>query len=147
MAEDRTPRDLDTRNDEMRAQSWTPPSMLPDPRPQPGWHHRWVRKDILGEADKSSMGKRAREGYKPVDLSEYPELQLGDSGIAEVGGLILCRIPEEVYLSRREYYDQKNQQQVASVEANLMRESDPRMPLSRPETHTRQSFGRAPSDS
>lgn len=146
MAEERTPREIETRSDDMRAQSWTPPSMLPDPSPREGWHHRWIRKDILGEADKSSMGKRAREGYVPVDLSEYPELMLGDSGQAEVGGLILCKIPEEVYLARSQYFNEKNGLQLASVEANLMRESDPRMPLSKPESHTRQSFGRGPVD-
>ena len=50
-------------------------------------------------------------------------------GNIEVGGLLLCRIPEEFLKQRDEYYAQQNKAQMESVDNNFMKNSDPRMPL------------------
>ena len=63
----------------------------------------------------------------------YPELMLHAStegrfkGNIEVGGLLLCRIPEEFLKQREAYYAEQNKAQVESVDNNFMRENDPRM--------------------
>ena len=35
--QERTPRSLESREDSERTKPWTPPNMLPDPNPQPGY--------------------------------------------------------------------------------------------------------------
>ena len=50
-------------------------------------------------------------------------------GNIEVGGLLLCRIPDEFLEQRTAYYAKQNQAQMDSVDNNFLRESDPRMPL------------------
>ena len=42
---------------------------------------------------------------------------------------MLCRAPEELVQERDEYYQQQTDAQMRSVDNNLMRESDPRMPI------------------
>jgi hypothetical protein len=50
-------------------------------------------------------------------------------GNIEVGGLLLCRIPEEFMDQRAAYYDKQNKAQVESVDNSFLRQSDARMPL------------------
>ena len=47
----------------------------------------------------------------------------------EVGGLLLCKIPEEFMDQRANYYANLTNQQADAVDNNLMRQSDSRMPL------------------
>lgn len=131
----RTPREQQTREAEARVQPWAPPQLLPDPKPQAGWRFRWVRASLLGEADPMNFSVRSREGWEPVKASDHPELKLlADRGskIAdsiEIGGLVLCKAPEEVMEARQKYYEQAAQQQSQSVDNTFLREQDPRMPL------------------
>ena len=46
-----------------------------------------------------------------------------------MGGLMLCKAPVELVAQRNAYYRQHAHQQIESVDNNLMRENDPRMPL------------------
>ena len=46
-----------------------------------------------------------------------------------IGGLMLCKAPVELSEERNEHYEQQNDAQIHSVDNNLMRENDPRMPL------------------
>ena len=48
-----------------------------------------------------------------------------------VGGLILAKVPEETAKSRNDYFAQQAQTAIDGVDQNLMRESDPRMPLNK----------------
>jgi len=57
-----------------------------------------------------------------------------------VGGLLLCRIPEEFLQQRMKYYSDQNKAQMDSVDNNFLRESDPRMPLFS-EKKTKVTFG------
>ena len=142
----RLARELDNRQVMARPQAWRPPETLPSPDPRPGWTHRWVRTATAGTADPSNISSKLREGYEPCKAEDYPELMMHAStegrfkGSIEVGGLLLCRIPEEFLKQRMEYYSNQNKAQMESVDNNFLRESDPRMPLFS-EKKTKVTFG------
>ena len=46
-----------------------------------------------------------------------------------MGGLMLCKAPVEMVEERNAYYKNQADSQIRSVDNNLMRENDPRMPL------------------
>ena len=150
--DDRTQRELETREHEFRPTSWAPPSILPDPKPEPGYVFRWIRTSMMNAADNTNVSKQFREGYVPCRAEDHPELMLAADpnsrfkGNIEVGGLLLCKIPQEVVRQRAVYYGNMAQQQMESVDNNLMRESDPRMPVLRPERSSRTTFGRGPRE-
>jgi hypothetical protein len=50
-------------------------------------------------------------------------------GSVEVGGLVLCKTPIEFVEQRNAYYSKQAEGQLQSVDNNLMRQNDPRMPL------------------
>ena len=144
--QNRLARELDTRTVTQRPTAWRAPETLPTPDPRPGFKHRWVRTAIMGQADASNISSKLREGYEPCKAEDYPELMLHAStegrfkGNIEVGGLLLCRIPEEFMEQRAEYYAQQNKAQVESVDNNFLRQSDARMPLFS-EKQSKVSFG------
>lgn len=131
MAETRTPRDLTMREKTTRP-VYRPPSALPDPTPAPGWVYRWIATHVLGQADPTNVSKKLREGWEPVKAADHPELRLlgnDKTGNVEIGGLMLCKMPEENARARDAYYDNQNRAQVESVDNHFMRNNDPRMPL------------------
>jgi hypothetical protein len=134
-SQNRLVRELDSRESFSRPTAWRPPETLPSPDPRPGWTHRWVRISMMGQADPSNTSSKLREGYEPCKADEYPELLVHAStegrfkGNVEVGGLLLCRIPEEFLKQRDAYYANQNKAQMESVDNNFLRDSDPRMPL------------------
>jgi hypothetical protein len=137
------------RKDEARpTDSWLPQSSLPVPAPREGWVHRWVRTSSLGRSDNTNVSRMMREGWVPVEAKDYPELQiLSDhnsqfKGNIEVGGLLLCKAPEETMKARQRYYQELSDKQILGVDNSFLREGDPRMPLLAPERSTRTSFGR-----
>jgi hypothetical protein len=144
--QNRTAREADTRQVMQRPEAWRPPEVLPSPDPRPGWAHRWVRTSTMGTADPSNISSKLREGYEPCKAEEYPELMMHATtegrfkGNIEVGGLLLCRIPDEFLKQRMEYYSKQNKAQMDSVDNNFLRESDPRMPLFS-EKKTKVTFG------
>jgi hypothetical protein len=131
----RKPRELETRETTyFRPESWSAPEALPMPNFRPGWGHRYCRISTLGTADPQNISSKLREGYEPVKADEYPELMMHAvvdgrfKGGIEIGGLILCRIPEEFLKQRNEYYAKQNKVQMESVDQSFMRESHPNMP-------------------
>ena len=131
MAENRTPRDLVSREKSARA-VYVPPSALPDPTPEPGYVYRWVATHIMGQAEPTNVSKKMREGWEPVKAVDHPELMLlgnAATGNVEIGGLMLCKMPKELAESRDEYYAKQAQAQMDSVDNHFMRNNDPRMPL------------------
>jgi hypothetical protein len=46
-----------------------------------------------------------------------------------IGGLMLCKAPKELVEERTDYFTKQSRAQISSVDNNLMRENDPRMPL------------------
>jgi hypothetical protein len=144
--QNRTAREADTRQVMQRPEAWRPPEALPSPDNRPGWSHRWVRISTMGTADPSNISSKLREGYEPCKAEDYPELMMHATtegrfkGNVEVGGLLLCRIPEEFLKQRMDYYSNQNKAQMESVDNNFLRESDPRMPLFS-EKKTKVTFG------
>jgi hypothetical protein len=131
MAENRTPRDLESRAKTARA-VYVPPTNLPDPTPEPGYLYRWVATHILGQAEHTNVSRKMREGWEPVKAVDHPELMLlgnEKTGNVEIGGLMLCKMPIEQARARDEYYSKQAQDQMNSVDNHFMRNNDPRMPL------------------
>jgi hypothetical protein len=116
-------------------EAWAPPELLPTPDPEPGFAFRWVRVSTLNTADPLNISAKRREGWEPVKASEHPELQYhidSDSNTKDVvviGGLMLCKTPVEFVQQRNAYYQKQANDQMTAVDNNLMRQSDPRMPL------------------
>jgi hypothetical protein len=139
--------DRETREMSEREKSWAPPSLLPEPTPVDGYVYRWIRTATLGEADNTNVSQRFREGWEPVPVEDHPEMQILTDhnsrfeGSIEVGGLLLCRTAEENMKQRDQYYANKTKQQIDAVDQSYLRESDPRMPVLRPENTTRVGFG------
>jgi len=132
----RKPRETETREvQSYRPESWRPPEVLPMPDARPGWIHRYVRISMMGTADPANISSKFREGYEPVRAEDYPEMMMHATqegrfkGNIEVGGLLLCRIPEEFLKQREAYYANQNKSQMESVDNTFMKNNDPRMPL------------------
>ena len=150
MTDERTPRDVNERDSDVRpCDSWSPASVIPDPTPQDGWVFRWVRTSILGHSDATHTSRMFREGWEAVKAEDHPELKLESDmgskfkGNIEVGGLLLCKAPEEKMKARSKHFQEVAANQMESVDNNYLRENDPRMPLLDPERSTRTTFGRS----
>jgi|TARA_R100001015_G_C4610392_1_gene165758 hypothetical protein len=146
MAENRLDRKLETREKTTRKRAWTRPEVLPSPTPEEGYVFRWIRVSSRGTTDATNVSSKLREGWEPVKAVDHPEITLvtveqerfADNVV--MGGLMLCKAPEEMVEERSEYYEDQTQSQMASVDNNLMRESDPRMPIFN-DRKTKVSFG------
>jgi hypothetical protein len=147
MAEqNRIKRELESRALTERPKRWMPPELLPEPDKQAGYDYRWIRVSMLGKQDGRNVSTKIREGWEPVKLQEQPQFKLltdpttrFEDGI-EIGGLLLCKTPEEFVEQRKDYYANQNQLQAEAVDNNLMRQSDPRMPIFK-ERKSSTSFG------
>ena len=141
----RDSRTENTREKSERKVTWQRPSALPDPKPQDGVEFRWIRTASLGQSDMTNVSSKFREGWEPVKLEDHPELKIisdVDSkfkGNVEVGGLLLCKNSTENMDARRDYQQQQANSQMQAVDNSFMKESDPRMPVLRPEKSTRTS--------
>jgi hypothetical protein len=147
MAENRLTRELDKRTTAERPTHWAPPELLPEPDRQPGYAYRWIRVSSLNQADPRNLSAKLREGWEAVRIEEQPKFQmLVDPNSRykdniEIGGLLLCKTPEEFVKQRDEYYANQTQAQTEAVENNLMRQSDARMPIFK-ETRSEVTFGK-----
>jgi hypothetical protein len=147
MAENRIPRDLETRARAERPKQWMLPELLPVPHPEEGYEFRWIRVSTLNTADPKNISSKLREGWEPVKASEHPEIQLMGAGnprypdSIEIGGLLLCKTPKEFVQQRNAHFDHLANGQMTTVDNNLMRENDPRMPLFN-ERRSEVKFGR-----
>jgi len=135
MAENRTPRNVETRVQAERPKQWKPAELLPEPDKLPGYAYRWIRVGLQGSADPRNYSAKLREGWEPVKIEEQPQFQLlVDEGSRfkdgiEVGGLLLCKTPIEFVEQRNNHYLKQSENQILAVDNNLMKQNDPRMPL------------------
>ena len=133
--ENRLDRELDTKEKKVSKPAWKRPEILPDPTPQDGWTFHWVRVSTNGQPDPTNVSSKLREGWEPCKASDHPEIQLVSiendrfKDNIVMGGLMLCKAPTELVEERKAYYKESSEAQIRSVDNNLMRESDPRMPL------------------
>jgi len=135
MAENRLTREMEARTQQERPKQWAPAELLPEPDKQPGFAYRWIRVSTLDKADPRNLSSKLREGWEPVKVSEQPKFQLlidpnsRFKDNIEIGGLVLCKTPEEFVNQRNEYYANQTQAQTTAIDNSFMRESDSRMPL------------------
>jgi hypothetical protein len=147
MAENRTDRELDTTAKKTRKPAWTRAEVLPNPTPQEGYKFHWVRVATNGQPDPTNVSSKLREGWTPVKATDHPEIELVSienerfKDNVVMGGLMLCKAPKELVEERNQYYKDTNEAQIRSVDNNLMRENDPRMPLFN-ERSTKVTFGK-----
>lgn len=135
MAEEREKREQSTRAKTERKKRWERPETLPSPNPEEGYKFRWVRVSSLGQVDATNVSSKLREGWEPVRAKDHPEIDVVSIEIERfkdnvvIGGLMLCKAPVELVDERNAYFQEQADQQMKSVDNNLMRENDPRMPL------------------
>jgi hypothetical protein len=147
MAENRLTRELETRATKERPKQWAPAELLPEPDKQAGFSYRWIRVATLGKADPRNLSSKLREGWEPVKIEEQPKFQLlvdpnsRFKDNIEIDGLLLCKTPSELVEQRNAHYAKQTQAQTESVDNNLMRQSDARMPIFK-ESKTTTSFGK-----
>ena len=147
MATNRLQRELESRTQQERPKQWTPPELLPEPDKEEGYVYRWVRVSTLNTSDPRNISSKLREGWEPVRIEEQPKFKLlaNQDGQfkdnIEIGGLLLCKSPKEFVEQRAAYYAKQTQEQTDAVDNNLMRQSDPRMPIFN-ERKSSTSFGK-----
>lgn len=147
MTTNRLTRELETRVVSERPKQWAPAELLPEPDKQAGYAYRWIRTSTLNQADPRNLSGKLREGWEPVAIEEQPKFQLlvdpnsRFKDNIEIGGLLLCKTPEEFVEQRNSHYAKQSDAQTEAVNNNLMRQSDPRMPLFK-EGKSTSSFGK-----
>jgi hypothetical protein len=131
----RNTRELENREFTERPKQWMPPELLPEPDKQAGFSYRWIRVSMLNAPDARNISAKFREGWEPVSVEEQPKFKLLANPTGpykdniEIGGLLLCKIPEEFVAQRAAYEAKQTQDQSEAVDNNLMRQSDSRMPI------------------
>jgi hypothetical protein len=147
MAENRVQREVQTRATTERPKQWMPAELLPEPDKQAGYAYRWIRVSTMNNADPRNISSKMREGWEPVSVEEQPKFRLlldpnsrfKDS--IEIGGLLLCKTPEEFVDQRNAHFSRQTEAQTEAIDNSLMKQSDARMPLFN-ERKSSTSFGK-----
>jgi hypothetical protein len=88
-----------------------------------------------GEDDARNISKRRREGYEFVRKEEHPDYDVPVhesgkyAGVIGTGDLVLAKIPVEMAEAKQEYYASKTTTQTAAVDADILKEQHPSMPV------------------
>ena len=144
--ENKTSRAAVTRSKTERPKEYKPPSSLDAPPAPDGFRHRWIRAASMGFNDTKNIHGRLRSGYELVradeyDSDTYPTVLDGKyAGVIGVGGLLLARIPEELAQARMDYQQKQTEGQDESVETDLLRDQDKRMPI-KIDRNSKHTFG------
>jgi len=142
----KTSRASQSRSQDTRPKTWTPPSSLDAPPAPDGFRHRWIRAEVVGFDDTKNMSGKIRSGWELVRADEYPESQYPSvkdgkyAGVIGVGGLLLARIPEEIAKSREEFFKKQTQARDEAINNDLMKEQHSSMPINA-ERQSRVTFG------
>ena len=142
----KTSRAAVTRSKTERPKVYKPPSSLDAPPAPDGFRHRWIRAESVGFQDSKNIFGRLREGYELVRAdeygdSDYPVVADGKyAGVIGVGGLLLARIPEELAQARMDYQKTLTEGQDESIENDLLKDQDKRMPI-KIDRHSKHTFG------
>ena len=144
--ENKTSRAAVTRSKTERPKEYKPPSSLDAPPAPDGFRHRWIRAESMGFNDSKNIHGRLRSGYELVRADEYKDADYPVvidgkyAGVIGVGGLLLARIPEELAQSRMDYQQKQTEGQDESVETDLLRDQDKRMPI-KIDRNSKHTFG------
>ena len=142
----KTPRASQSRDNDVRPKTWTPPSSLDAPPVPDGFRHRWIRTETLGMDDTKNMSGKLRSGWELVRADQYPEHpypQVAEgkyAGVIGVGGLVLARIPEEIAKSREAFFKQQTDARDEAINNDLMKEQHSSMPINS-DRQSRVTFG------
>ena len=142
----KTSRAASTREKTERPKQYKPPSSLDAPPAPDGFRHRWIRAESMGFNDSKNIHGRLRSGYELVRADEYedssyPVVTDGKfAGVIGVGGLVLAMIPEELSQARMDYQKKQTEGQDESVETDLLRDQDKRMPI-KVDRNSKHTFG------
>jgi|TARA_A100001035_G_scaffold243362_1_gene210351 hypothetical protein len=146
MTDQKTSRAAVTRSKTERPKVYKPPSSLDAPPAPDGFRHRWIRAESVGFQDSKNIYGRLREGYELVRAdeykdSDYPTVTEGKyAGIIGVGGLLLARIPIELAEARMAYQRTQTEGQDESIENDLLKDQDKRMPI-KIDRNSKHTFG------
>ena len=141
-----TSRAAETRLKTERPKEYKPPSSLDAPPAPDGFRHRWIRAESMGFNDSKNIHGRLRSGYELVRADEYKDADYPVvidgkyAGVIGVGGLLLARIPEELAQARMDYQARQTEGQDESVETDLLRDQDKRMPI-KIDRNSKHTFG------
>ena len=142
----KTSRAAVTRSKTERPKVYKPPSSLDAPPAPDGFRHRWIRAESVGFQDSKNIYGRLREGYELVRAdeykdSDYPTVTEGKyAGVIGVGGLLLARIPIELAEARMAYQRTQTEGQDESIENDLLKDQDKRMPI-KIDRNSKHTFG------
>ena len=146
MTDQKTSRAAVTRSKTERPKVYKPPSSLDAPPAPDGFRHRWIRAESVGFQDSKNIYGRFREGYELVRAdeyqdSDYPKVLEGKyAGVIGVGGLLLARIPIELAEARMAYQRTQTEGQDESIENDLLKDQDKRMPI-KIDRNSKHTFG------
>lgn len=134
------PRESLSRETKERKKVWKPRNRQQHLIAPEGYKYRYVRRQVkgLGEDTENILG-RMEEGYIPVTPDEIKGqvenvrvLEEGKiAGTVVAGDSILMKIPQELADQRTEYYRQKVKQMEKAIDNDLMKENNPKMPISK----------------
>jgi len=99
---------------------------------------RWIRISVKGVDDIMNVGKKQQEGWVFVTPDEVPEMAITSFvreegrylGAVCRGDLALAKKPIVKVRARQKFYEKKANEQMDAVNAQLMKNSDSRMPIS-----------------
>ena len=139
-------RSNETRETETREEEWTfeEPDALEIPESVQARFDgeqmslRWIRISVRGQDDISNVGKRLQEGWVFVTPDEVPEMGVTSfvredgryQGTVCRGVLALAKMQSGKVKARQRFYEKKANDQMDAVNAQLMKSSDSRMPIS-----------------
>ena len=99
---------------------------------------RWIRISVKGQDDIMNVGKQQQEGWVFVSPDEVPEMAITSFvreegrylGAVCRGDLALAKKPTAKVRARQKFYEKKANDMMDAVNAQLMKGSDSRMPIS-----------------
>lgn len=127
-----------TRTSVERKKVWTPPERLPDfSSKMPGYHLRWVRRELRGENADANVLARIRQGYEvvtPEEIGVTDVTTLDDGRFAGTvcsGDLILMKIDVDMANQRKDYYLEQARKMQRVVDKQLEENQQSTMPISK----------------
>jgi hypothetical protein len=138
-------RSTEVREKNTREEEWTfeEPDALDIPDPvkarfdSEGMSLRWLRIMLKGQDDIMNVGKKQQEGWVFVTPDEVPEMAVTSFvreegrylGAVCRGDLALAKMPTGKVKARKRFYEKKANDMMDAVNAQLMKSSDSRMPI------------------
>ena len=139
-------RSNETRETETREEEWTfeEPDALAIPDvvqarfDNEGMALRWIRISLKGQDDITNVGKKQQAGWVFVTPDEVPEMAITSfvredgryQGAVCRGDVALAKKPTAKVKARQKFYEKKSSDMMDAVNAQLMKSSDSRMPIS-----------------